>query len=313
MYKIENLNLSFNNGEKIIILNKGNTLLFYQPKQNAKLISIYEKSIESGYKLTLELELEENITCIYSIMLSNENIIISGWKSVVIFIKKNNSNYLKNQVFYGLSGWGKMIKIKELKNECFGVCGYNGLTTFQKQFANYEISFEIKAEEEIYDFMEIKWKDNSFIMCGKKKIYIINDKKIVNKINFELTNKSGFYMTLMNFFDYICQFRDDLYVICGSKYIILINTRENKFKQIEFLKENDESKFHIYKYNSNSIIILSGEKIIIIQIIDDERIQIKTRIIFKDKFFLRFVKEERAIYFIENNNIGKLKFKRNFM
>ena len=72
--------------------------------------------------ITSKFILDEVIGCIYLTMLSNENIIISGRKYIAIYKKEDNSNYSKHQNLVN-SEWGEIVKIKELKNGCFGVCG----------------------------------------------------------------------------------------------------------------------------------------------------------------------------------------------
>ena len=170
--------------------------------------------------------------------------------------------------------------------------------------------------------MEIKDKINSFILCGSKRAFIINDKKIINQINFneEINYKS------IHERNYICQFNDEIFIFSTAQIITLVNIRENKFKQTNLLEEtNEKRKSHplpddtlVYKYDINSIIILTSLKgIFIVQIFDKDIIQVNTRIkIGKDyyyKGYLIFIKEEKSIYYKNKNSknekiIYKLKF-----
>ena len=193
---------------------------------------------------------------------------------------------------------------------------YYGLIVFKEHYNKYEISFEfnryeLKVPEILFDFMEIKGKENAFILCGWEHAYIINDKKIMNKITFDEFDLKNI---LNN--NYICQFKDNLFVISGIRYITLIKTNENKFKQIKLLEECKTGTPTVYKYNLNSIILLCGEDIFIIQIIDDERIQLNIHIKFGNNncyHYLKFINEENSIYFRKSfmtKEIYKLQFKK---
>ena len=88
---------------------------------------------------------------------------------------------------------------------------YYGLIVFKEHYNKYEISFEfnryeLKVPEILFDFMEIKGKENAFILCGWEHAYIINDKKIINKITFDEFDLKNI---LNN--NYICQFKDNLF------------------------------------------------------------------------------------------------------
>lgn len=98
----------------------------------------------------------------------------------------------------------------------------------------------------------------------------------------------------------------------------MANTCENIFKPINFIEETNEKRKRIgfsdqttvYKYDINSIIILSQLKgIFIVQIFGNERIQVNFRIKLKDPYieFLMFIKEEKSVYFIKKGNNYKLK------
>ena len=116
--------------------------------------------------------------------------------------------------------------------------------------------------------MEIKEKKNSFILYGNKNAFIINDKKIINQITLDNKYKNFIRNKL------IYQINEYLFILSGMRYITVINVNENKFKQIYFLKEvktvkkdkyDKENNPYLYKYNSNSIIIISYKGIFIIQ------------------------------------------------
>ena len=108
-----------------------------------------------------------------------------------------------------------------------------GLIIFKKQNDFYEISFEldhsILGTKRIADFMEIKGKENAFILCGVKNLFITSNKNILNKINFHENDMKSWLGR-----DYICEFSDELFIISGQRYITLVNTKENKFTQINY-------------------------------------------------------------------------------
>ena len=125
--------------------------------------------------------------------------------------------------------------------------------------------------------MEIKEKKNSFILYGNKNAFIINDKKIINQITLDNKYKNFIRNKL------IYQINEYLFILSGMRYITVINVNENKFKQIYFLKEvktvkkdkyDKENNPYLYKYNSNSIIIISYKGIFIIQWINNEKVQV---------------------------------------
>ena len=188
-----------------------------------------------------------------------------------------------------------------------------GFIFFKNNYGKYVIIYEVK-EEFILDFKEIEGKENSFILSGNNNAFIIKDKKILNKINFD----EGHYSSPSNN-DYICQFKKNLYIISGLSYITFFNTNDNKFKKIKFLEKNKISI--VYKYKSNSIILLYIKEIYIIQIINDEKIQINTYIKLGgnyDYHYLKFIYEEKSILLKESKEkwrpqqIYKLKFKSKF-
>ena len=207
-----------------------------------------------------------------------------------------------------------MTNIKELKNipDHFAMCGYYGLIIFSKKNDKYEITFELDyhrlGESRISDFMEIKGKEKAFIICSYGNILITSNKNILNKIDFhEDDNK----FNLEN--DYICEFNDELFLVSGQRYITFVNTNKNIFKQIKFLNckkfpfFTDRSK--IYKYDINTVILLSFKEIFIIKIFDNERIQINMTIhISNINGFLKFIKDEKSVYFNNKRNISKLTF-----
>ena len=249
-------------------------------------------------------------------MLSNEMIVTTSWKTIIIY-KKLNSSYKIDQKMYN-SNWGEVTKIKELDKTNFAVCGYYGFMIFKKNNNIYDITTEISnyltlKEARIFDFMEIKGKENSFILCGKKQIYIINDNKIINKSS---CGKNEFKNKLCHN-NYICQFSDELYIVSGVSFITLVNTNENTFKKIYFFKEykiNENNKENedpcpcIYKYNINSIITLVKNNICFIYIINNENIQINLHIKLDDNsiHYIKFIDEEKVIYFRNCGGSGEI-------
>ena len=321
MYKIEKFFLP----GTIFIQNHGKTILSLD--NDRKNVSVYEKSIQHKYKLIHQFEIcLPNNFIWYVFMLSNELILISGRKFIIIYKKVNEKYSLHQEIF--VSDWAEISNIKELKNGNFASCGWHGFTSFKLKCSSdkYEIDYEIKKsllhEHWVIDFMEVKDKINSFILGGSEGAYIINDKKIINKIKLdeEINHKS------INVRNYICQFNNEIFIFCTAQIITLVNISENKFKQTNLLEETNEKRKSlslrdntiVYKYDINSIIILTELKgIFIAQIFDNDRIQVKTRIkISKDFYYndyLIFIKEEKSIYYknkkSKNENvIYKLKF-----
>ena len=224
----------------------------------------------SDYELNQEITFNSPFDIIALAVLSNEMIIASGRKFIIIFKKDNNSKYYKHQEFFN-EDWAEVTNIKELNNvsDHFAVCGYYGLIVFKKQKDKYEITFDIGKSilgtKQVIDFMEIKGKEKAFILCGIYTIFITCNKNILNKINFHENDGK-----LLSGKGYICEFNDELFLISGQIYITIFNTRENKFKQIRFLGNKkfsdsnlDSSK--IYKYDINTIILLTDKEIFIIQ------------------------------------------------
>ena len=310
MYEIKPIGIRNN----IFIQNDGKTIL----SKNNNLIMLYEKSIKSGYKLIHKFENSNPpFPIIYMLMLSNELVLISGRKFLFLFKKKNEKYSLHQNIF--LPEVAEITNIKELKNGNFAVCGYYGFIAFkQNNYEIYEIDYEIgkpllNNEYWICDFMEIKDKKDSFIFCGNYGAYIINEKKKIKQIKFneEIDRK----FSIGN--NYICQFNDDIFVFCTMQHITLVNIRENIFKPINFIEETNEKRKRfglpdpttVYKYDINSIIILSQLKgIFIVQIFDNERIQVNIRIKLKDIRFYMFKEEEKCIYLMKNDYNYKLKF-----
>ena len=314
MYEIKPIGIR----DDIFIQNDGKTIL----SENNNLIMLYEKSIKSGFKLIHKFENSNPpFPIIYMLMLSNELVLISGRKFLFIFKKKNEKYSLHQDIF--LSEVAEITNIKELKNGNFAVCGWYGFIAFKQNNSSdiYEIDYEIEKpllnnEYWICDFMEIKGKKDSFIFCGVYGAYIINEKKNIKQIKFDEEIDKKFSIGR----NYICQFNDDIFVFCTMQYITLVNIRENIFKPINFIEETNEKRKRmrlpdpttVYKYDINSIIILSKLKgIFIVQIFDNERIQVNIRIKLKDHHyigFLMFKEEEKCIYLMKNDYNYKLKF-----
>ena len=323
MYKIEKLNLT---GNIKAISNKGKTILLYKESKKVSNnathgnyeVLLYEQSTQNDYKLIHKIIFESVFSPIDIAMLSNEIIVISGRKFLLIF-KKANTFYETYQKICNNS-WAEITKIKEIKNGSFGVCGWYGFMIFEKSsYDKYHKSFEINRSILNYywitDFAEIKDKENSFVLCGDKKAFIINGKNIINEITFK---DPKFFI---NNDDYICEFQDNLFIIPSIQHITLINTSENKFKQIDFLEEVklksttpklppptflDDSS--IYKYDMNSVIIFTKKGIFIIKIIDNERIQVNICIKIGYYHLLKFIDEERSLFFDKKDGVYKLKF-----
>ena len=313
MYEIKNFEFY---GEEIFILNKGNIIasMLYKGKESHMII--YEKNLKySDYELNQEITFNSPFDIIALAVLSNEMIIASGRKFIIIFKKDNNSKYYKHQEFFN-EDWAEVTNIKELNNvnEHFAVCGFYGLILFKKQNDKYEITFDIGksilGRERIIDFMKIKGKEKAFILCGINTIFITSNKNILNKINFHENDRK-----LSSGKDYICEFNDELFLISGQIYITIFNTKENKFKQIRFLNnrknsDSDIDSSKIYKYDINTIILLTDKEIFIIQIFDNEKIQINMTFCIPNIYdgFLKFIKEEKSVYFKYRKYIKKLTF-----
>ena len=321
MYEIEELNLK---GEKGNILNKGKTILLSKEKKNNIYIELYEKSDESDYKLKNEIKHDDPYGMFYLTMLSNEMIITSSIYTIRIYKKGENSSYQIYQIFKILD-WNEIYKIKELENSNFAVCGGYGFIIFNKNNNEYEVSLEINEStlgehHRIFDFMKIKGEKDAFILYGRKKAFIINDKNIINQTSLDYE-----FINYLNNYNLICHFNDELYILSGKRHITVININENEFKQIDFLKEVKRAKNHqykkekcpyIYKYNSNSIILIFSKGIFIIQIINNVKIQIKLSIkldINEYYSYLNFIEEEKAIYYRDiEDKIKKLKIKKKY-
>lgn len=321
MYKIEKFYLP----GAIFIQNHSKMILSFD--DDKKKVSVYEKSIKPKYKLIHQFEIcPPNYFIWYAFMLSNDLILISGRRFIIIYKKINEKYSLHQEIFK--SDWAEIINIKELKNGNFASCGWHGFTSFKQKNSSdkFEIDYEIEKsllnDYWIIDFMEIKDKINSFILCGRKRAFIINDKNVINQINFN----EGINYKSIHERNYICQFNDEIFIFSTAQIITLVNIRENKFKQTNLLEEtNEKRKSHplpddtlVYKYDINSIIILTSLKgIFIVQIFDKDIIQVNTRIkIGKDyyyKGYLIFIKEEKSIYYKNKKSknekvIYKLKF-----
>ena len=304
-------------GENVHILNKGNIIASTLGEGVKNHIFIYEKPLnQSNYKLNQEVIFdtwEKKWPVIGLALLSNEMIIASGRRFIVILKKDKNNKYQKHQEFFE-DNWAEMINIKELKNipDHFAACGFRALIIFSKQNDKYQITFEINYDilgtTRLSDFIEIKGKEKAFIVCSMKNILITRNKTILNKIEFHKDDEKSSSSN-----DYICEFNDELFLVSGQRYITLVNTNKNTFKQIKFLsgkKDNILDSTKIYKYDINTIILLSSKKIIIIQIFDDEKIQINMTICIDDVYygFLKFIKEEKSVYFQNKYSISKLTF-----
>lgn len=297
----------FVEGERIFILNKGNTILSAFNEN----IYLYEKQLDkSTYELIQKFICNSKWAIIYLAMLSDERIIASGRKFINIFKKDNNSNYILDQDLF--LDWAEITKIKELKNkkDNFAVSGWYGLGIFEKQNDKYINTFELEChrngfeERWIIDFMEIEGKERGFVLCGERHIFIIQDKNLLNKFSFEESDRKSFLYSTGT----ICQFRHDLFLVSGERYITLINTSDNQFKKIDHSKkeltEKEKKVFNydisaIYKYDTNSIIVITRNGLLIFQIFDIEKIQLNIRINFGRNYFwslIDFIEDERAIY-----------------
>ena len=310
-------------GEKFYIFNKGNTILLRKPYDDE--IYIYEKNFKgSDYKLNQKFLLKASWGLIGLTILSNELIVTSGRKFIFIFKKDKNSHYIKNQELLN-GNWAEITIIKELNNiqDHFAVCGWYGFMIFKRQNNDkYEIELELNDSNgisHIGDFLEIKGKERSFILCGSDNIIIIKDKNILNKIEFqEQARKSWLYA------NYICEFKEELFFASGERYITLINTNDNSFKQIDILKEDkfdQREKFPlldnsaIYKYNNNSIILLIKKGIFIIQIFESERIQVNIHINIGINHYnyIGFDYDAKLLYYVKKGFLCKLKLNKKYI
>ena len=99
MFKIEHLNLT---GEKVSILNKGNTILLSYSENRTYYIELHEKSAQSNsYQLIHKIMHDDCWGFIDFTMLSNEMIVTASWKTIIIY-KKLNSSYKIDQKMYSL-------------------------------------------------------------------------------------------------------------------------------------------------------------------------------------------------------------------
>ena len=304
-------------GENVHILNKGNIIASTLDEGVKNHIFIYERPLnQSNYKLNQEVifdKSEKKWPIIGLALLSNEMLITSGRRFIYIFNKDENSKYHIYQEFWE-EKWAEMMNIKELKNipDHFAVCGFYGLFIFSKKNDKYEITFELDyhrlGESRISDFMEIKGKEKAFIICSTQNILITSNKNILNKIYFHEDDKKYWFHN-----DYICEFNDELFLVSGQRYITFVNTNKNTFKQINFLnhkKDKFVDSTLIYKYDNNTIILLCEKEIFIIQIFGDERIQINMTFYLEDVYysFIKFIQEEKCVYFLNKYSISKLTF-----
>jgi len=314
MYEIEKLNLT---GEIKAILNKGKTILLYRYHEDNYQVFLYEQSTQKDYNMVYQIMLNKVFSPLDITMLSNEIIVISGRNYILIF-KKANTYYETHQEM-NESDWAEITKIKELKNGNFGVCGWYGFMIFQKSSndkycKSFEINRSILNDYWINDFAEIKDKENSFVLCGNEKAFIVNGQNIINKIAFK---DPKFFIKN----DYICQFKDNLFIIPGIQHFTFINTSENKFKQIDFLEavklkpSNPKlppptffDSSSIYKYDMNSVIIFTIKGIFIVKIIDNERIQVNICIKLGSYHLLKFINEEKSLFIDKKDEVYKLKF-----
>ena len=323
MYKIEKLSIA---GNIKAILSKGKRILLYKESQkvsnNGALdnyeVLLYEQSTQNDYKLIHQIIFEKVFSPIDILMLSNDIIVISGRNFLLIF-KKANTYYETNQELYN-SGWAEITKIKELKNGNFGVCGWYGFMMFEKSsndkyYKSFEVNHFLLNDYWITDFAEIKGKENSFVLCGYEKAFIINRENIISEITFKEPK------SFINNDNYLLEFQDGLFIIPSIQHITFINTSEKKFKQINFLEEIklkppspnlppptflDNSS--IYKYDVNSVIIFTKKGIFIVKIINNERIQVNIRIKIGNYHLLKFIDEERSLFFDKEDGVYKLKF-----
>ena len=118
---------------------------------------------------------------------------------------------------------------------------------------------------------------------------------------------------------------DSLFILSGLRYITLFNTNTNQIKKINFIKEDNFDKRrkkdflntcpNLFRYNSDSIILIALEGIFIIKVINEEKIQVQLRIFHKliYSYLFEFNEEEKSIYFEEKNFWYKLKIKSKYI
>ena len=311
MYKIEKLNFLGN----IFIQNQGKLILSNKSiSKDKKEILLYEKNNQNDFELTFKFDIEIKKPIIYMLMLSNKLLLIAGYKFILIY-KKKDDNYLIYQNISDLD-ISEIIKIKELNSGDFAICGNGGLVSFKhdnprrKYLIDYKLDNNIVNDCGIIDFIKINEKENYYFLGGVNGIYIINDKKIINQIKFD-----GFNTKSIDVKNYICQFTNNIFISCAGRYITIYNISEHKNKQIKFLDENGgvndniftSDKTSVYKYDINSIIILSKKGIFVAQIFNNDEIQINLRINLDDNShinYLIYIEEEKSLYC---KNVYKLK------
>ena len=308
MYEIQHLNLTSN---KFFVSNDGKTLLLSQNIEGSYFseILIYEKSDGSSFQVTQKFR--PNEFYIGMIMLLNKDIILSGRHFIIICKKDGKFQYTKSQSIRD-TDWAEITVLKEFENKKFGASGYGGFFVFEQKdggdYHNYYSLSRSELDEQRWttDFIEIKEKKDSYILCGIDKAFIIDNRKIINKISFNGLDQKGIFQH-----DYFCRFKDDIYILCLNNYIDLINTKENKFNRIFIKKvEGEFGLLKIFKYNKNCIILISRNEILIIQIFNNETIQINIRINYNDFFrTCKFLEEQKSIYFINKaDEICKIQF-----
>ena len=282
MYEIQHLNLTSN---KFFVSNDGKTLLLSQNIEGSYFseILIYEKSDGASFQVTQKFR--PNEFYIAMIMLLNEDIILSGRHFIIICKKDGKFQYTKSQSIRD-TDWAEITVLKEFENKKFGASGYGGFFVFEQKdggdYQNYYSLSRSELDEQRWttDFIEIKEKKDSYILCGIDKAFIIDNRKIINKISFNGLDQKGIFQH-----DYFCRFKDDIYILCLNGYIDLINTKENKFNRIFIKKvEGEFGLLKIFKYNKNCIILISRNEILIIQIFNNKKIQINIRINYNDFF-----------------------------
>ena len=117
----------------MIKVNKGKNILL----QNDRQILLYEIKEKSKYKLLDKIESEIGI--IDLTMLSNEMIITSGRKTIIIYKKIENSTYRIHQKIFN-HDWAEIYRIKELENKNLAVCGWIGFIIFEMKDEMNKIS-----------------------------------------------------------------------------------------------------------------------------------------------------------------------------
>ena len=316
MYDIEWLGIE---GEKIFILNNGEKIISYESESNK--LYLYEKSSNLDYKLNNILNITSLFGIIDCIILSNGMIVTTGRKQIVIYKEDSNSKYFIHQDISG-GNWAEIYNIKELSNKNFAVCGWYGFMIFeQNKNSQYELILEMNDSvfnnhHRIYDFIEIKGKENKFILVSNYKVFIINNNKKEKIIELDDEFKS-----LYRSKNYICQFNDELCIIPGMKALTFININDNSFKQIKFLNENEIKKRKIlddtiinpkiFKYNSKFIILTSLNGLFIIQIINNEKIQVNLRIQYDQNIeFFDYIGSDKSLVYSSRLKYYKFKIKK---